>query len=142
MAYFFKIHPVILRRISARGNKQHQMILIGPKIVVLLLPQGPGHLLDTAGKVREHKETKTAHWEIISANAYSISSICHNLGHFFLPRSLKSSSVSHNHKKMENLNRKLTNILATKMIRLQAKSRANYDLNHAVIQSETKMHTK
>ena len=132
MAYFFKIHPVILRRISARGNKQHQMILIGPKIVVLLLPPGPGHLLDTAGKVREHKETQTAHQEIISENAYSISSICYNLGHFFLPRSLKSS-FSRNHKKMENLNRKLTNMLATKMIRLQAKSRANYDLNHAVI---------
>ena len=132
MAYFFKIHPVILRRISARGNKQHQMILIGPKIVVLLLPPGPGHLLDTAGKVREHKETQTAHQEIISENANSISSICYNLGHFFLSRSLKSS-FNRNHKKMENLNRKLTNILATKMIRLQAKSRANYDLNHAVI---------
>ena len=51
--YFFQIHLVILRRISARGNKQHQMISTGQKIVVLLLPLELGHLLDTVEKVRE-----------------------------------------------------------------------------------------
>ena len=51
--YFFQIHLAILRRISARGNKQHQMISTGPNIVVLLLPLELGHLLDTVEKVRE-----------------------------------------------------------------------------------------